>query len=55
MNGRNRLKIHPLYLTENEFENKLEEKDKPLVEIVKSCIVVHGYELFVKVLANVQG
>lgn len=54
INKKNRLKIHPLYLTEKEFERKLKEKDKPLVEIVKSCIVVHGQELFVEVLKNVQ-
>ncbi len=54
MNGQNRLKVHPLYLTEKDFEKKLKEKDKPLLEIVKSCIVVHGHELFVKVLKNVQ-
>jgi len=54
MNEQNRLKIHPLYLTEKDFEKKLKEKDRPLLEIVKSCIVVHGHELFVEVLKNVQ-
>ena len=54
MNGQNRLKIHPLYLTEKDFENKLKEKDKPLLEMVKNCVVVHGQELFVEVLNNVQ-
>ncbi len=54
MNGQNRLKIDPLYLTEKDFEKKLIEKDRPLREMVKSCIVVHGYELFVKVVKNVQ-
>ena len=54
LNSKSRLKIHPLYLTEKEFEKKLMEKDKPLVEIVQSCVVVHGHELFVEVLKNVQ-
>ena len=54
LNSKSRLKIHPLYLTEKEFEKKLMEKDKPLVEIVQSCVVVHGHELFVGVLKNVQ-
>ena len=54
MNRQNRLKIHPLYLTEKDFENKLKEKNKPLLEMVKNCVVVHGQELFVEVLANVQ-
>lgn len=54
LNSKSRLKIHPLYLTEKEFEKKLMEKDKPLLEIVKSCVVVHGHELFVEVLKNVQ-
>ena len=54
MNEKNRLKIDPLYLTEQEFEKKLIEKDKPLIEIIKSCIVVQGYELFVEVVKNVQ-
>ncbi len=54
VNTKNRLKIHPLYLTEEEFEKKLREKDAPLVDMVRSCIVVHGQELFVRVLKNVQ-
>ena len=54
MNKKNRLKIHPLYLTEKGFEQKLREKDKPLVEMVKSCMIIHGQELFVEVLKNVQ-
>ena len=54
LNSKSRLKIHPLYLTEKEFEKKLKEGDKPLVEMVKSCVVVHGHELFVEVLKNVQ-
>lgn len=54
MNKKNRLKIHPLYLTEKDFKQKLKEKDKPLIEIVKSCIVIYGQELVVEVLKNVQ-
>ena len=54
LNSKSRLKIHPLYLTEKEFEKKLMEKDKPLIAIVQSCAVVHGHELFVEVLKNVQ-
>jgi predicted nucleotidyltransferase len=54
MNENNRLKIHPLFLTKGGFEKKLKEKDKPLVEMVKSCIIVHNPELFVEVLKNVQ-
>ena len=54
MNKKNRLKIHPLYLTAKDFEKKLKEKDKPLLEMVKSCAVVHGQELFVEVLKNAQ-
>ena len=54
MNEQNRLKIHPLYLTEKDFKNKLKEKDKPLLEMIKNCVVVNGQELFVEVLTNVQ-
>ena len=54
MNEQTRLKLHPLYLTEKDFKIKLMEKDEPLIEIVKNCIVVHGQELFVEVLQNVQ-
>ncbi|MBI2541885.1 hypothetical protein HYV80_04200 [Candidatus Woesearchaeota archaeon] len=54
LNSKSRLKIHPLYLTEKDFEKKLMEKDKPLIDIVKSCVVVHGHELFVRILKNVQ-
>ena len=54
LNSKSRLKIHPLYLTEKEFKKKLMEKDKPLLDIIRSCEVVHGNELFVEVLKNVQ-
>ena len=54
MNQNNRLKIHPLFLTRDGFEKKLKEKDKPLIEMIRSCIVVHSPELFVEVLKNVQ-
>ena len=52
INKKSRLKIHPLYLTEKEFEKKLKEKDKPIIDMVKNCVVIHGQELFVKVLKN---
>ncbi|MCH8003648.1 MAG: hypothetical protein IH934_03365 [Nanoarchaeota archaeon] len=54
MNKKSRLKIHPLYLTEKDFEEKLREKDKPLIDMVKNCVVVHGENLFVEVVKNVQ-
>ena len=54
MNKKSRLKIHPLYLTEKEFEKKLKEKDAPLIDMVRSGVVVHGNELFVEVLKHVQ-
>ena len=54
INRKSRLKIHPMYLTKKEFEKKLREKDRPLVEMVKNCVVVHGVELFVGVLKNAQ-
>ncbi len=54
LNKKSRLKIHPLYLAEKDFEQKLKEKDKPLADTVKNCLVVHGQELFVEVLKNVQ-
>jgi len=54
INEQNRLKIHTLFLTEESFERKLKEKDKPLLDIVRSCIVIHGQDLFVKVLKNAQ-
>ena len=55
LNEKNRLQIHPLYIAEKEFERKLKERDKPLVEMVKSCVIVHGHGLFVKVMKNVNG
>lgn len=54
MDKKSRLKTHPLYLTEKDFEEKLRERDKPLVDMAKNCVVVHGEELFVGVLKNVQ-
>ena len=54
MNKKNRLKMHPLYLTKKDFKEKLKEKDKPLVDLVKNCVVVHGEDLFVEALKNVQ-
>ncbi|MEK6876600.1 MAG: hypothetical protein AABX63_04260, partial [Nanoarchaeota archaeon] len=54
LNKKNRLKIHPLYLVKKDFEEKLREKDKPLIDMVKNCVVVHGEDLFVEVLKNAQ-
>ncbi len=54
VNKRNRLKIHPLYLTEEEFEKKLSVEDAPLVGMVKRCVVVKGEGLLVKALKNAQ-
>lgn len=54
MNARNRLKIHPLFLTEDDFRKKLVVKDAPLIDMVRTCIVVYGQELFVEVLRDVQ-
>mgnify|MGYP001590136807 CR=1 FL=1 len=54
MNKKNRLKIHPFYLTEKDFKQKLNEKDKPLIEIIKSSIVIHGQKLFVEVLKHAR-
>lgn len=54
LNRKNRQRIHPLYLTEGAFREKLKEKDAPLVDMVRTCVVVHGQELFVGVLKDVQ-
>lgn len=54
LNSKSRLKIHPLYLTQKDFEKKLKERDKPLLEMVKTCVVVHNQELFVDVLKNAK-
>ena len=54
INKKNRLKIHPLYMTEREFEKKLKEKDMPLISMVKSCVVVYGQDVFVRILKHVQ-
>jgi len=54
INRKSSLPIHPLYLTEKEFEKRLKEKDKPLFDMVRKCIVVHGEGLFVRVLKDVQ-
>lgn len=54
LNKKSRLKIHPLYTTEKNFESKLKEMDRPLIDLVKTCVVIHGQEVFVKVLKNVQ-
>jgi len=55
INENSRLHIHPLYITEKGLERKLKERDKPLVEMVKSCVIVHGHGLFVRVMKNVNG
>ncbi len=54
LNEKNRLKIHPLYLPEEDFRKKLSEKDAPLIDMVRNCVVVHGQGFFVKVLKDVQ-
>lgn len=55
LNEKNRQKIHPLFLTENDTKNKLNEHDTSVIDMVRTCLVVHGHELFVRVLRNVQG
>ena len=54
INIRNRLKIHSLYLTPQEFEKKLIGQDAVTLNLIKTCIVIHGVELFVKTIAKVQ-
>ena len=54
LNEKSRQKIHPLFLTEDDFENKLVEKDMPVIDIIRSCLVVCGQELFIRVIKNVQ-
>jgi len=54
MNKRNRKRVHPLYLTVSDLKEKLREKDRPVVEMVRSCVVVSGQALFVRVLREMQ-
>lgn len=54
VNRRSRQKVHPLYLTEEDLKEKLREKDRPVVEMVRSCVVVSGQALFVRVLKEIQ-
>lgn len=54
INSTHKLKIHPLYITKKDFIRKLKKADKPMISIVKSCAVVHGQEIFVDMVKNVQ-
>ena len=55
LNRKNRLRIHPLFLpSPHIFEMKLKENDPPIVDMVKSCIVLKGVETFVEVLKHAQ-
>jgi len=54
INSTHKLRIHPLYITEKDFIRKLKKGDKPLISIVKTCAVVHGQEMFVNIVKNVQ-
>lgn len=54
LNKKGRLRLHPLYLTKSEMIEKLKQKDPPIMDMVKSCIVVSGGELFVEVVAHAQ-
>ena len=54
LNKKGRLKVHPLYLTKNDLLEKLKQKDPPLIDMVRSCVVVSGGELFVEVVAHAQ-
>ena len=54
INKKNRLKIHSLYMTKKDFGEKLREKDKLILDMVKNCVVVYGEALFVEVLKNAQ-
>ena len=53
-NKKGRLRVHPLYLTKDDLIEKLKQKDPPIMDMVKSCIVVSGGELFVEVVAHAQ-
>ena len=44
----------PLYLTKDDMIEKLKQKNPPIVDMVKSCIVVSGGELFVEVVTHAQ-
>ena len=54
MNKNARLRIHPLYLIQKDIGEKLKQKDPPIIDMVRSCIVVSGGELFVEVVAHAQ-
>ena len=36
------------------FIRKLKNGDKPLINMVKTCAIVHGEETFVNIVKNVQ-
>ena len=54
LNKKGRFRVHPLYLTKDDLIEKLKQKDPPIMDMVKSCIVVSGGELFVEVVAHAQ-
>src|SRR3989338_477205 len=54
MNKNTRLRIHPLYLIQKDIGEKLKQKDPPIIDMVRSCIVVAGGELVVEVGAHAQ-
>lgn len=53
LNKIHKLKIHPFHITEKDFIRKLKESDKPLINMVRNCAVVHGQETFVRIVKNV--
>jgi len=53
LNKIHKLKIHPLHITEEDFIRKLKESNKPLINMVKNCVVVHGQETFVRIVKDV--
>ena len=48
-------KLHVIKVTRNELESNIKRKEEPILDIVKTGIVLYGEDAYVEVLKNVAG
>jgi len=54
INSTHKLKIHALHITKKDCIQKLKEGDKPLIDLVRTCVVAFGQDAFVRIVKDAQ-
>ena len=47
-------KIHLINISEKEFLDNLEKRQKSIIEIVRTAIILHGQSKYVEIMKNVK-